>query len=147
MKILLGTTNQTIDCNEEYSFKNYTRMSGISIPNGTIVYRSCFSQDNPDTPVFKEGMIGVTFYNCNLDNVLIPVGNIVGAENTQKRFRIQNDLNDWIVDTNNKPIEHFYKRKFEKLGLLVPKPEDIPQQKVDKHIDYTKVAEAEITNK
>jgi hypothetical protein len=92
---------------DEFSFKDFTNKSlkdiGDSLNNKTI-YRTCFSQETPDSVIFPADMIGVTFVYCNLDNVYIPPGNTV-IESSQVRFKVQEDGKDWIVDENNNPIE------------------------------------------
>lgn len=59
----------------------------------------------------------------------------------QKRYQIQNDLNDWIVDKNNNPIEPIDAFMFNKLNKKIPKPQDIPNQKVSTRIDLIAIAE------
>ena len=86
------------------SFTDYTgrNLSDCAI-EGDIIESSCFSQEMPDSHIFPEKMKGVTFRRCNLDNVYIPPGNTV--ENcSQRRFKAQDDGEDWLVDENNKPL-------------------------------------------
>lgn len=89
-----------------YSFKDFTGqiLSDKTDMSNQIITGSCFSQETPDTHVFPEDMTGTTFIDCNLDNVFIPQGNTV-IRGTQKRFIVQNDLRDWIIDENNNPIK------------------------------------------
>lgn len=72
--------------------------SGVSVIRG-----SGFSQEQPDTEVFPDGL-AVTFINCNLDNVVIPAGCTV-IDSSTRRFMAQEDGLDWLVDGNNNPIE------------------------------------------
>ena len=65
---------------------------------------SCFSQEKPDTRIFPSDMVGVTFINCNLDNCIIPEGNFI-IDCSQKKFKVQSDGKDWILDENYKPVE------------------------------------------
>lgn len=113
---------------QKYSFKDFTGhdltanqdMSGITIEG------SCFSHETPDSDVFPADMTGATFIDCNLDNCAIPPGNTV-LRGTQKRFLVQNDLNDWIVDESNLPVKPMIDEFiFEKFGLPVPTPDQIP---------------------
>lgn len=140
MKITFENTEY--DYNPEYSFKDFTGQK-ISIPDGSVVYGSCFSQEIPDNHIFSEDMKGVTFVKCNLDNVFIPEGNTV-THSTQRRFKVQNDLNDWEIDENNEPVRPIDFHIYEKRGLEVPKVEDIPQVKVTRPVDLIKVAESKI---
>lgn len=128
------------DYNEVFSFKDFTNRTNIELSG--VVYASCFSQETPDNQIFVAGMTGVTFIKCNLDNVSIPDGNTV-IDCSQKRFKVQNDLNDWIIDTANNPVEPVNAKIFVKLGLPIPKPEDIPVIKVDKVIDLLEKAKIE----
>lgn len=91
-----------------YSFKDFTGWNfkgsqEYTFPPGTTIDRSCFSQEHPDSDIFPDGMTGVTFRSCNLDNVLIPPGNTL-TDCTTRRFAAQNDGKDWIVDSNNQPV-------------------------------------------
>lgn len=72
--------------------------------NDEIIVCSCFSQQKPDTVIFPEEMTGVTFINCNLDNVLIPPGNTVEG-GLHRRYLTLEDGTDWIIDENNNPVE------------------------------------------
>lgn len=89
----------------EYSHKDFTGRSLADRKDmtGLTITGSCFSQETPDTEVFPPDMTEVTFINCNLDNCIIPDGNrIHGGSN--RRFKCQNDGQDWLIDENNNPI-------------------------------------------
>lgn len=109
-----------------YSNKNFTGqiLSSKTDMNNIIIENSCFSQETPDTHVFPEDMTGTTFIDCNLDNVFIPQGNTV-IRGSQKRFKVQNDLRDWIIDKNNNPIELVNKKYWQMNGYPTD-PKDIP---------------------
>lgn len=98
------------------------------LPNGIVIYGSCFSNEIPDSKIFKPDMTGVTFVNCNLDNVSVPAGNAVVGGST-RRLKYQNDLRAWIVDGSNKPIQLVNEKSWDKLGysILVA---DIPAQPI-----------------
>ena len=89
----------------EYSYKDFTgrNLTGHTI-EPQVITGSCFSQEKPDTAVFPQNMTGVTFVNCNLDNCAIPEGNTVIGGST-RRFCVQEDGFDWLVDGDNNPIE------------------------------------------
>ena len=121
----------------EYSHKDFTgrNLTECDFSGVEIICGSCFSQENPDTVVFPDNMAGVTFRNCNLMNVFIPQGNTVINCQTD-RFKVQNDLNDWLIDEKNVPLTvvdyiHFYKNK-----IPHPNPMDIPDEPVSERIDY-----------
>ena len=133
--------------NEKYSFKNFAAQSFKHLPasefDNTIIKGSCFAQEIPHEEefaikdIFPDGMTGVTFQRCNLDNVLIPVGNIIesadGIESTNKKIQRQNDLEDWILDENDNPIEPMNKKEYIKLGISTD-PKDIPETKLEEPV-------------
>jgi len=118
----------TIDYDLKYSFKDYTNRNLLDAKdlNGKTIYATVFMQEIPDSRIFPEGMKGVTFVNCNLDNVIVPEGNTV-IDGSRKRFKVQNDLRDWLIDENNKPIEPLNKEYWMEQGYSVD-PKDIPRQ-------------------
>jgi len=135
--------DKIVDMDEEFSQKDFIGMRTVSIPDNVNVYGSCFSKEVPDTVVFPDNMAGVTFYNCNLDNVVIPSGNtVVGGSN--KRFKVQNDLNDWLIDELDKPTMPVGHKIFDKFGLPMPLPKDIPLTKVDVVVNLQEIAEAKL---
>lgn len=75
-----------------------------SVMDNTTIVGTCFSQETPDTHVFRDNLTGVTFINCNLDNVFLPPGN-EAIDCSQRRFQVQVDGRDWIVDENLQPVE------------------------------------------
>lgn len=76
------------------------------IPPGTVIENSTFAAETPDTVVFPDGMKGVRFKRCNLDNVVIPPGNpdLGDHENvSRRRFKANPaDGKDWEVDQAGK---------------------------------------------
>ena len=117
--------------NTKYSLKDFTDVSLVDEPvedfNNTTIKGSCFyHQYFVDSDIFPAGMTGVTFENCNLDNILIPAGNtVVGG--CHRRLRVQNDGQDWIVDSNLNPVEPVHKKRFIRDGKSID-PLDIPAQ-------------------
>ena len=101
--------------NEKYSFGDFLDKQFKDLPasdfNNTTIKGSCFYQQYfVDSDIFPTGMVGVTFENCNLDNVLIPNGNtIVGGCN--KKIRVQNDGVDWLLDGALNPVEPVDKKR------------------------------------
>lgn len=128
------------DINPDYSFKDFTNRShqhleGIS----GVVYGSCFSNETPNAHIFPDTMIGVSFIKCNLDNVFIPAGNTV-IDCSQQRFKKQNDLNDWLIDSKGIPTMPINHKIFTKMGLLIPLAKDIPLTEVSEAVDLLEVA-------
>lgn len=133
--------------NEKYSNKGFPchglSFKGVPVEefNNLEIRRSCFYQewiDDGDTmkDIFPDDMIGVTFVKCNLDNVFVPSGNII-IGGTNKRIRVQNDLEDWVVDKNDKPVEPLHVKRFDRAGISVD-PKDIPK-------DFNRVEELELS--
>lgn len=74
-----------------------------------LVVNSCFASETPDDDVFPSGMVEVTFDHCNLDNVLVPPGNVIYDDPadggcTNKTIVLGDDGKDWITDKNGDPI-------------------------------------------
>ena len=143
--------------NEKYSFKklknqNFTKLDAKEFNNSEIV-GSNFSQENkPYSSIFPEGMTGVTFERCNMNNVDVPSGNTVSG-GCNVHMKVQNDLEEWVVGKDGKPIEPFHKGEFEKYKISTD-PIDIPAVKLTENIKLTKyiemkagIAEAERTAK
>ena len=121
---------EVIEFNDKYSHKLFKIKDLINDRdiNNQVIYSSCFCCDKPESQMFPEDMKGVKFYNCNLDNCIIPDGNEV-ISGSVRRFKVQNDNEDWIIDRNDKLIEPINKKIFVKLGLSTD-PKDIPKTKI-----------------
>ena len=115
----------------------------VDIADNQVVYGSCYSQETPNSVIFRPDMTGVTFRNCNLMNVLIPPGNTVIDCQTQ-RFKVQNDHNDWMIDALDKPVLPLNHKIFTKRGLPMPDPKDIPAVKSPERVDLVKAAEEKL---
>lgn len=99
--MLIEYNGQQVEMNDAFSGRDFTGRGFVDVKNGANVYGSCFSCETPDTPMFKPNLIA-TFYNCNLDNCLIPLGcTVVGG--TQRRYKVQADGEDWLLDQTDKP--------------------------------------------
>lgn len=136
--------------NEKYSFKSFTHQTFTKVVasefNDSEIVGSSFYQESawdsdslsvtpkdPMADVFPPLMTGVTFIRCNLDNCNIPAGNTVGERCSARKLRVQNDLEDWILDVDHKPIEPIDKNRFEEKGVSIL-PKDIPATKQTKPI-------------
>lgn len=121
--------------NKKYSFKDFTHQSFKNSPasdfNDSEVKGSCFYQEAKESDgevlkdIFPDGIMGVVFQRCNLDNVLIPLGNTIEKDCTHRRIKVQNDLSDWILDDNLKPVEPMDKKQRLIDGRSID-PKDIP---------------------
>lgn len=132
--------NYDYDYDEELSFKDFTGQDLSKREMKDIaIFGSCFSNETPNAHVFPDDMTGVTFVRCNLDNCFIPEGNET-FECSQRRFKVQNDNNDWIVNDEGQPIEPINAFAFRKRNLPVPKASDIPKEKVEGFIDLLEEA-------
>lgn len=126
--MIIKYDNEDIKMHEELSSKDFTEKAFVDIPDGTNVYMSCFSCETPDSPIFRADMTGVTFYNCNLDNCLIPDGNTVVGGSIE-RFMVQNDMRDWKVDEEGAPVKVVNEEFYIAQCVSVDK-KDIPSKKV-----------------
>ena len=136
------------EVNQKYSFGDFMNQSFKGSPaeefNNTVIVGSCFHQEASEDAItlreiekdiFPAGMHGVTFRRCNLDNVFIPLGNIIWDEGwekcTHKKIKLQNDWRYWILGEDLKPIEPKDKEEWIKRGISI-RPEDIPTKKFTK---------------
>jgi hypothetical protein len=116
--------------NEKYSYKSWKRQSFTGKDpaefNDTEIVAAGFGQREPWTKVFPDLMKGVTFRDCNLDNCVIPAGNMV-VGGTNKQIKEQPDGEFWIVDKSLHPVEPLKPWKFDEWGLS-KNPADIATQ-------------------
>ncbi len=133
--------------NKKYSFKDFMHKKFLDVDasefNNTEIKGSCFYQESlwnadslsnspkdPRVDVFPAGMTGVTFTRCNLDNCKIPSGNIIGERNSNRKIRVQNDNEDWVLnDFDNKPKEPISIKRFQEENKSI-NPKDIPGEKI-----------------
>ena len=134
------------DADDELSFRDFTGWDFLSRPeydfSNKIIYASCFLNETPDIEIF-DNTTNATFIKCNLSNVSLPL-DCIAIDCIQTRYKVQNDLNDWIIDETNLPLKPIDWDIFTKLNLPIPKPEDIPDVKVDTRIDLIKEAETKV---
>ena len=131
-----------IPVNEKYSYKGFPyhdlSFKDVDVKefNNTIIIGSSFYQEWTEgdnevlKDIFPDGMTGVVFRRSNLDNIYIPPGNIV-EESSNRRIRVQNDWDDWILESDNKPKEPIDKEQREMIGVSTD-PKDIPDKKFTK---------------
>lgn len=144
--------------NEKYFYKDFSGMRFNALKpeefNDSIIVGSCFYRDVHEdckdeeiaVDIFPKGMAGVIFRRCNLDNVLVPAGNKVEDNCTNKRIKVQNDLCAWELDEDNQPARPIAEKMFAMLGLSTD-PKDIPAEKMVKSIIETKHEEIELAAK
>lgn len=116
-----------VNYDDSYSFQRFNGQSLVDREmDGLTIYDSSFASPEPDTDVFPPKMTGATFVDCDLSNVTIPPGNkVIGG--TQKRYKAQNDGEDWLVDKNNAPVKPIDEERFIKFGVSTD-PKDIPAE-------------------
>ena len=134
-----------ITYSDKYSFKDYTsaNLSLEKLDNVTI-YASCFSKETPDSHVFPDNVKNLTLAFCNLDNTFIPQGaKVIGGAN--RRFKVQNDRNDWEIDKDNKPIKPLDTEQYTKLGVSID-PKDLPTTMMTENILEVKQKELNAKN-
>jgi hypothetical protein len=133
--------------NQKYSFKDYMNRSFTSVSalefSNTEIKGSCFYQEGDAKEIFPTGMTGVTFIRCNLDNVVVPVGNTIDKTCINRKIKVQNDLEDWLLNTDNTPKEPMRKAEYIRLGISID-PADIPVTKVTESVVEKKEAELEV---
>jgi len=125
---------QEFTYDDKYSHKDFTgrRLTDAKDLNGITIFGSCFSHETPDTKVFPDDMTGVTFINCNLDNIFIPIGNtVIGG--SQRRFKVQKDARDWEIDNDGKPVKIINEKQWIIGGFSVD-PIDIPVEVINKQV-------------
>lgn len=126
---------EKIEYDDAFSSCDCTHLSSLDIPDGTVVYGSCFSCETPDQHIFRDDMTGVTFYNCNLDNCFIPDGNkVIGG--SQRRFEVQNDMRDWLVDEEGNPEKLVNEKSEQKTGYPIDL-ESIPDKFIRRETMYS----------
>lgn len=126
--------------NRKYSNKDLTGMSFTDIHpdefSNSTIKGSCFYRENMGqdgyVDVFPDGMEGVTFDHCNLDNIKIPAGNDM-HDCSNRLIKEQNDLEDWVVDERGEPIEPIGVTEFVRLGISAD-PIDIPKRKLQTRV-------------
>ena len=130
--------------NEKYSYANlsgqdFTKVDAKEFNNSEIVGSGFAFRDwSKDNNVFPPTMTGVTFTACNLDNVIIPPGNIIGEKTCNVRYMVQADGEDWLVDVDGIPYEPFKLERLIKAGKNTD-PSKIPTDFIyEQHIsqDY-----------
>ena len=140
-KIKKSKKEKKMAVNEKYSNKAFA-YHGVSFKlesakdfNNSEIQRSCFYQEwvEGDTEVMKDifptGMIGVTFRNCNLDNVYVDEVNNELIDCSHRAIKVQNDWDDWILDGTLKPVEPMNKEQRIAAGVSID-PKDIPETKM-----------------
>lgn len=132
----------TIEYHPAWSMKDFTgwwwQQRALPAP-GTIIYSSVFENENLDAEIFPAEMKGVSFYFCNLNNIIIPDGNFIHESCSRIRFEVQNDLRDWQVDHKNNPVKVLNEKYWAMKGFSID-PKDIPAEEIS-HIDLAPKAE------
>ncbi|MFZ2937603.1 MAG: hypothetical protein WA066_02740 [Candidatus Omnitrophota bacterium] len=125
---------QSFTYDDKYSHKDFTgrKLLDVKDLNGITIFGSCFSQEIPDKHIFPDNMAGVTFINCNLDNVFIPIGNtVIGG--SKRRFKVQKDARDWEINDEGIPVKVISEKQWVMNGFSVD-PKDIPKDVINKQV-------------
>lgn len=108
--------------NEKYSYKDFTYKTFLDTKpeewNDSEVVGSCFYNEKPKSVIFPEGIKGVKFIRCNLDNIVIPKDCTVEG-GCNKLIQVQKDGEDWLLDNDLNPVEPLNKATYVKLGLSI----------------------------
>lgn len=114
--------------NEKHSYKDYTHKTFVDTKpeewNDSEVIGSCFHNEKPKSEIFPEGIKGVKFIRCNLDNIVIPKDCTVEG-GCNRLIQEQKDGEYWLLDEYLAPIEPLNKGAYVKLGLSIS-PTSIP---------------------
>jgi len=127
--ILLLTTSLFAGTNKKFSYKDFSDKSlkeykAEDLNNSDIIGSCFYQQDKVNADIFPDGIKNVTFIDCNLDNVKIPLMCFM-KDCCNHQLKVQADKELWRVDSKTlKPIEPHSKAKFVKLGLSIL-PKDI----------------------
>lgn len=135
--------NIEYEISESYSFKDMTGwdLSAREDMDGIVIYGSCLSHETPDAETLPTNLTGATFIKCNLDNVKVPPGNTV-IDCSVRRFSVQNDLEDWIINpVTRAPVEPINRKMFESLGLSID-PRNIPAERQSESATNRAIREA-----
>lgn len=137
--------------NKKYSFADFTGQSFLDVDpaefSDSEIVGSCFAQEAPYLPdashasasghadprvlIFPPGVENLTLTRCNLDNVNIRGYSVKGG--TNRKIRIMNDLEDWVLDADNRPAEPMNKKQRIRAGANV-NPLGIPNIKREKRL-------------
>lgn len=116
--------------NEKYSYKSFQNKKFLDVPasdfDGEIIGSNFYQENKPNSEIFPAG-ISCTFSRCNLDNVAIPKTCVVDG-GSNKQIKVQNDLTDWVLNSEGKPVEPM-DRPFREAKNISCDPRDIPATK------------------
>lgn len=151
-----GGNEQIIEYDDELSFRNFANWDFNDRPEydftGKVIYASVFTNETPDSSIFSPPKAAVSkdgegtfsargstlFVKCHLQNVILPPGARL-LDCLTDRFAVQNDLQPWIIDQDNNPIEPLHKNLYEKYRIPLPDPKDLPAVRVDKPKDFEEI--------
>ncbi len=105
------------------SFQNYTNRRNVfqgrgKELEGLTIYAACFYQEQPDVDVFPSDVKNLTLAFCNLDNVVIPSG-VTLIQCSTRRLQVQNDLRDWEIDAQNRPVKLVNEEYWKSQGFFI----------------------------
>jgi len=125
--------------NKEYSYKGFP-YHGVSFKdkkaedfNNTTIVGSCFYQEWTEgdekvvKDIFPDGMTGVVFERCNLDNIKMVPGNTY-IRCSIRKLKVQNDWEDWELNEDLTPKTPSDKDERIKANISFD-PKDIPNEK------------------
>lgn len=137
------------DCDDELSFKVFTNFNFSDSHHdfsGKTICGSTFTQEIPNSEIFKKDTEKLRLVYCHIENVVLPAGTEVlnpdcdGIPCWTRSYQVQNDLEDWYVDAQKLPVEPLQKEEFLRLGISID-PADIPQMKIEEPITEKKKQE------
>lgn len=125
---------QEITFNDDYSFGNFSNqdLAHFDDLRDMVIYSSQFYWEKPNSRPFPAQATGLTFINCNLDNIVMPPDAII-QNCSQRNFKDQNDGEDWFVDGNGLPTAPINLQLYLDLGVST-NPADIPSHPLSQSI-------------
>lgn len=140
-----------MDINEKYSYGDFTHKQFLDVDpdefSNSEIVGACFYQEvlysadashpgssgHVDTlqDVFPAGMHSVTFRDCNLDNCKIPGPPTQLIRCSHRKIRVMNDREDWVLGSDNKPVEPVSKKLFIQMEISID-PADIGEELRDR---------------
>lgn len=108
-----------------------------------VIYNSTLANETLNARILPPDH-NATFIACNLDNVFVPSTYLL-IDCSIRRFKIQNDGEDWLLDAQDKPMIPVNDKLYDRYALSKD-PRDIPPQPLREAITVTAWKQEEKSN-